>query len=191
MLVSKMKKVGVKGFSLVELMVVVAIIGILAAVAIPNFQRFQRKARQSEARSLLGGIFTAQQSFRAEWEEYTTDLVLAGFQPSGQLGYHAGFGPGVEEQSDNYDDAEARGAVAFAQDDSRNSTREAAVCAAPNCDTMALRVCDEPAGSLDNPGGGADPEFTATACGNLGGANEDQWSIDQARLLANTQDGVQ
>ncbi len=34
-----------KGFSLVELMVVVAIIGVLSAVAVPQFQKFQRKAK--------------------------------------------------------------------------------------------------------------------------------------------------
>ena len=55
-----------KGFTLIELMIVVAIIGILAAIAIPNFLRFQAKSKQSEAKTNLGGIFTAQTSYFSE-----------------------------------------------------------------------------------------------------------------------------
>ena len=55
-----------QGFTLIELMIVVAIIGILAAIAIPNFLRYQAQARQSEARTNLGGIFVAEVSFFGE-----------------------------------------------------------------------------------------------------------------------------
>ncbi|RYZ36388.1 MAG: prepilin-type N-terminal cleavage/methylation domain-containing protein [Myxococcaceae bacterium] len=53
------------GFTLIELMIVVAIIGILAAIAIPNFIRFQAKSKQSEAKTNLKAIFTAQKAYFA------------------------------------------------------------------------------------------------------------------------------
>jgi len=60
-----------RGFTLIELMIVVAIIGILAAIAIPNFLKYQAKSRQSEARTNLGGVFVAQTSFYGEQGRYS------------------------------------------------------------------------------------------------------------------------
>lgn len=59
------------GFSLVELMIVVAIIGILAALAIPRFQQFQSKSRQAEARSNLAHIYTLQVSYNGDNDTFS------------------------------------------------------------------------------------------------------------------------
>jgi type IV pilus assembly protein PilA len=69
-----------KGFTLIELMIVVAIIGILAMIAIPNFIKFQCRAKQSEAKSNLKALFQAQKSFFAEYDEYNL-LDRVGFDP--------------------------------------------------------------------------------------------------------------
>jgi type IV pilus assembly protein PilA len=87
-----------QGFSLVELMVVVAIIGILASVAIPQYSKFQAKARQSEAKALLGAIYTAEKAFFVEANAYTGCLAGIGFTPTEASGgvnagyYAVGFG---------------------------------------------------------------------------------------------------
>jgi type IV pilus assembly protein PilA len=54
---------GHQGFTLIELMIVVAIIGILAAIAIPNFLQYQLRARQTEARTNTMGIKTSMVSY--------------------------------------------------------------------------------------------------------------------------------
>ncbi len=58
------------GFSLLELMVVIAILGVLATVAVPRFNIFRARARQGEAKINLGAIFTLQESFAIEHERY-------------------------------------------------------------------------------------------------------------------------
>ncbi len=75
-----MKKM-MKGFTLIELMIVVAIIGILAAIAIPNFIKFQARSKQSEAKSNLKAMFTAEKSFFQEKDRYSNLTGEVGFSP--------------------------------------------------------------------------------------------------------------
>ncbi len=79
------------GFTLVELMVVVAIIGILSAVALPNFKRYQAKSKASEARIQLASIYTVESVSMTDYDSYGTCLRDLGYtDPSaGSTNYYA------------------------------------------------------------------------------------------------------
>src|ERR1700757_1968481 len=70
-----------KGFTLIELMIVVAIIGILAAIAIPNFIRFQARSKQAEAKTNLKAIFTAEKSYFGLNDHFSNVMGAIGFAP--------------------------------------------------------------------------------------------------------------
>jgi type IV pilus assembly protein PilA len=72
------------GFTLVELMVVVAIIGLLSAVAIPNFQKYQARAKTSEAKLQLSAVYTAEVSFFSDYNIYHSCLNYMGYDPSNE-----------------------------------------------------------------------------------------------------------
>jgi type IV pilus assembly protein PilA len=82
-----------RGFTLVEIMIVVAIIGILAALAIPNFIRFQAKSKQAEARTNLKAIFTGQRSRFGERDRYSSAIAEVGFAPERGNRYLYDLGP--------------------------------------------------------------------------------------------------
>jgi len=113
-----------KGFTLVELMIVVAIIGILAAIAIPNFLQFRLKAKTSEAKSNLGAMRSTEVAYFAEWNFYVgnsgvnprplanldgakfgwntgTTFSIIGFAPEGQVYYSYELGPSAATQKYN------------------------------------------------------------------------------------------
>ena len=62
------------GFSLMEVMIVVVIIGILAALAYPNLEKYLKRARQTEAKTNLSAIYTAQKIYFSLHQSYADDI---------------------------------------------------------------------------------------------------------------------
>ncbi len=94
------------GFTLIEILVVIAIVGILASIAIPQYQRFQMRSKSVEAKSNLAAIRSAQSAHFSEFGVYvaaeptpalipgslpvvfapvTSGFAELGFQPSGRV----------------------------------------------------------------------------------------------------------
>ena len=68
------KKKENEGFTLIELLVVIIIIGILSAIALPSFLNQAAKAKQSEAKTYVGSVNRAQQSYRIENTSFAGDI---------------------------------------------------------------------------------------------------------------------
>lgn len=76
-----------KGFSLIELMIVVAIIGILAAIAFPSYQDSVRETRRVEAKSVILEAAARQEKFFSQQYAYATTMNSTAALPG--LGYSA------------------------------------------------------------------------------------------------------
>jgi type IV pilus assembly protein PilA len=183
-----------KGFSLVELMIVVAIIGMLAAVGIPQYAKFQAKARQSEAKSNLAGLFNAQKSFQSEWNFYTVDLRNAGFGVEGKnLRYYTGFGPQSCASLGGASYTGPAEASAFTNTWSNGVTNTGGATW-HNLVTLAsaISLASSQSNCLQTSFTGVsvgDPRNTPTGIGN-DVTSGDRWSIDHQKALRNTLVGI-
>ncbi len=89
-----------KGFTLIELMVVIVIVGILAAVAIPKFSMASHKAKASEFPTVLMAIFTAEGTYEQETGIYSATFSSIGLDdPSTPSKYFAYTITGIDNTS--------------------------------------------------------------------------------------------
>ncbi len=182
-----------EGFTLVELMIVVAIIGILAAVAIPNYQKFQAKARQSEAKVILGSAFTAEKSFQGENNQFTACIVKIGVGPdSPTTNYYSGGLPsspggntlqysGVGSSSPVSCTDDSTGTYFYA---GKNAGASASCQSAGFTRTTCLQ-----GGTVNN----TTSSFKISAGGYISGTSGnsvDVWTIDQDKSLVNSVSGL-
>jgi type IV pilus assembly protein PilA len=77
-----------KGFTLIELMIVVAIISVLAALAIAGYRSHQCRAKQAEAKTLLGMIQLSEEAYFTEYNAYSSDAGKIGFSSKGETRYN-------------------------------------------------------------------------------------------------------
>jgi prepilin-type N-terminal cleavage/methylation domain-containing protein len=84
-----------KGFSLVELMIVIAVISLLAAIGIPQYSKFKRKAHETEGKVSVSALYIAEKAFHSDYGFYHTSLEAIGYSLEGRHYYNVGFGTAV------------------------------------------------------------------------------------------------
>jgi type IV pilus assembly protein PilA len=183
-----------KGFTLVELMVVVAIIGILAAIAIPNYQRYQARARQSESKIALSSAYTSEMGFASEHSTYSTCLKKIGTSLDNLKRYYI---VGFSTSNTALNTCGPTGAVSCLGY-TFSGVAVSASCADADGETFYSETAKvnktftliTNQALLTGSSIGQDA-FIVQAMGNVGvDSLTDTWTIDQAKTLTNTVSGI-
>jgi prepilin-type N-terminal cleavage/methylation domain-containing protein len=201
-----------EGFSLVELMIVVAIIGVLAAIAVPNYAKYQARSRQSEAKTMLSNSYAALKSYAGEANNggtFTSCLSKIGGAP--EMGarrfYALGFGAPAAGATCGPTGGTNCGVYVWEANATGQwvpSTKVAACITAGAAYGSAINASDASFGANSTLnttkvyGGGnlantivKTDKFTAEAFGHISDSLvSDDWTIDQDKRLLNIANGI-
>ena len=176
-----------KGFSLIEVMVVVAIIAILTMMSFAQVQKLIAKARQTEARQNLSSLYVAEKNFFATYNTYFDGFLQIGFSPEGDVRYRIGFGqPGFL----NIGDLQSKYGYS-------GNTASHIINTKQYCNTS--KSCHELQPALEfslssTSKVSSESKFTAEAVSYLGfkkgGKLPDRWTIDEKKTVTNTKSGM-
>ncbi|MEO7161483.1 MAG: prepilin-type N-terminal cleavage/methylation domain-containing protein [Bdellovibrionia bacterium] len=176
-------KIQNRGFTLVELMVVVAIIGILSSVAIPSYQNAQSRSRQTEAKMNLGSLYSAEMAVSLEQSSFSACLYDIGFDPITSY-YTIGFGRVDSTCPDGIRNLSCANTFAGGS---------ATACSqSPSSYKLALIATGGSIPVLDNTSGIGFNSFNAKANGKISSksAGNDIWQMDNAHTLTNPSPGI-
>jgi prepilin-type N-terminal cleavage/methylation domain-containing protein len=196
------KSVGnVKGFTLVELLIVVAIIGVLASQGVPAYRRMIQKSKKGEAQNMLAAIGAGESAFFSEYGVYGNNLGRMGVQVDGQntpgnFTYVASVDGCAQNAGAYVPVAGALNAlpaahpyftdVVFGAVTVRNrigrTTMNQACPAVAIDNTLAVRTYTAGAAGLIKGGSAAEMNGCTGGC--------DTWSMTQDRTLLNNVDGI-
>jgi type IV pilus assembly protein PilA len=201
------------GFTLVELMIVVAIIGVLSAVAIPNFKKYQAKAKTSEAKVQLAAAYTAEQAFYGDFGMYANCLSYMGYDPTNEKAsryYAVGFLTAPVTLDTGMAASATNSGVSTECIDTAASTWKVSGLANSATDTLAQFDAGKTVGGTDpiTFGGtiafnavtilesqaSGDQEFTLAAQGTIStdkitNANNSVFKINENKVMTNTRSG--
>lgn len=180
-----------RGFTLVELMVVVAIIGILSAIAVPNFKKYQAKSKQSEAKIQLAAIYSAEVGTSADYDTYGTCLPEMGYEQSPRGYYLVGFNAGYDASA-QFSGCTAGTAATVATSTPTQVAFGALKFTSPPLIYLAAVNADRTATISYASAVANQTRFVASAEGSIAsnGANtRDIWWIDQTKKLSNSSIG--
>ena len=180
-----------RGFTLLELLIVVGIIGILATIGMPSYKKMLQRAKKAEAKALLSGIYTSEAAFFAEYNTYGNHLPRVGYDAGANNYYTVGFPSAACAEGAIFPASVAGSVFNNAYPDYFNALPPL-VAVTTRLEAPATRrptACE--AGTTTAT------TFLATATGAIAPTavlgtigDMDRWSIDQTRTLSLVGDGM-